>query len=422
MRRKISTICFRHRRGTIFIVTLWVIFVLAGMVLALGASIRVEAIASANHVASLQALTIERGAEQYVLALLDQQKDSLSTLTDDYFSQVPVGDGFFWLIRPNYGDNQFSSLGLIDEASKLNINTATKDMLLVLPGMTDDVAAAIVDWRDTDSDISPNGAESEYYQSLPNPYACKNSPFETVEELLLVRGMTPELLYGQNYQAGVGGSIGVDAATTNGQLMLGADQQLARGLYDLLTVYSNEPATAAAAGGGATSAGGARTPTGATGQTATRAPAGGTAVAATAVSGMGHVNVNTASREVLAALPGLDDNDVTKLMSARLSNTSDPTSTTWIDQALPANKLASVRNLITGQAYQYSADIVAVSGNGRAFKRFRIVIDLQQTPPAIVYRRDLTDQGFPMDREILMQLRRGAAAQNTGRSKPAGAF
>jgi type II secretory pathway component PulK len=409
MRRKIL-ICRRDRRGTIFIVTLWIIFVLAGMVLALGGAMRVEAIASANHVASLQAMAIERGAEQYVLALLDQQKDSLTTLTDDYFAQVPVGDGFFWLIRPNYGDNQFSSLGLLDEASKLNINTATKDMLLPLPGMTDDLAAAIVDWRDADSDISPNGAESEYYLSLPNPYNCKNAPFETVEELLLVRGMTPELLYGQNFQAGGGGggAPGMNVAAAGGQLMLGADQQLARGLYDLLTVYSSEPATATTAGGGGPQQPG-RTPAGG-GNTAQQGPA------------QGHINVNTASREVLASLPGLDDNDVTKLMSARLGNTSDPTSTAWIDQALPGNKLAAIRNLITGQAYQYSADIVAISGNGRAFKRFRVVIDLQQSPPAIVYRRDLTDQGFPLDREILMQLRRGTAAQGAGRSKPAGAF
>ena len=42
-----------------------------------------------------------------------------------------------------------------------------------------------------------NGAENDYYQSLNEPYQCKNGNFDSIEELLLVRGVTPELFHGK---------------------------------------------------------------------------------------------------------------------------------------------------------------------------------------------------------------------------------
>ena len=70
-------------------------------------------------------------------------------------------------------------------------------MLLKLPDMTTELAASIVDWRDGDSEVSPGGAESEYYLLLSDPYYCKNGPFETIEEFLLIKGASSELLFGE---------------------------------------------------------------------------------------------------------------------------------------------------------------------------------------------------------------------------------
>jgi general secretion pathway protein K len=67
---------------------------------------------------------------------------------------------------------------------------------LEIPDTEKDVSVdSILDWRDSDDLHRLNGAENNYYQSLPKPYACKNAPFDTVEELLLVRGMRPEFFY-----------------------------------------------------------------------------------------------------------------------------------------------------------------------------------------------------------------------------------
>lgn len=53
---------------------------------------------------------------------------------------------------------------------------------------------AILDWIDQDSETRyPNGAEDEYYTGLESPYRAGNSPFATIRELLLVRGVTMEI-------------------------------------------------------------------------------------------------------------------------------------------------------------------------------------------------------------------------------------
>jgi len=103
--------------------------------------------------------------------------------------------------------------GLEDESTRLNMNillTADKlipdggrTLLMALPGMElledpESIADAIMDWIDEDDEPREYGAEFDYYQTLQPPYAPKNGPLETVEELLLVRGMTPELLFGRD--------------------------------------------------------------------------------------------------------------------------------------------------------------------------------------------------------------------------------
>lgn len=101
---------------------------------------------------------------------------------------------------------------IADEYGKLNLNALfgrrsesgqadqtleqTLRYLFTERGAEDDVTDAILDWLDPDDDPRPLGAEYDYYQSLETPYTCKNGPMTSVEELLLVRGMTPEIYFG----------------------------------------------------------------------------------------------------------------------------------------------------------------------------------------------------------------------------------
>ncbi len=133
-------------------------------------------------------------------------------------------------------DGSFSQrFGVTDEGGKLNINSlimldpagqVLHDALMKLPNMTEDVADAIVDWVDADEDARANGAESSYYESLSGPYKSKNGPLNSLDELLLVKGVTPYLLYGGD-------------TNRNGMLDEG-ETDGTRGWSDYLTVYGRE--------------------------------------------------------------------------------------------------------------------------------------------------------------------------------------
>lgn len=117
--------------------------------------------------------------------------------TDGTPYSVEFGDGFF-------------SVRITDESGKVDINKTPEIILrnlLINLGVsqddTDIIVDSIMDWKDSDDLYRLHGAESDYYMSLRNPYKAKNAPFDTVEELLLVRGMTPEILYGDNERKGL---------------------------------------------------------------------------------------------------------------------------------------------------------------------------------------------------------------------------
>jgi type II secretory pathway component PulK len=120
----------------------------------------------------------------------------------------PHRRGRFTVIAPNLQDGYYSGIrfGIQDESARLNLNALLvmdkqipgigRELLLALPGMTEDVADAILDWMDEDDEPREFGCEAEYYLTLDPPYQPKNGPLETIEELLLVRGVTPTLLFG----------------------------------------------------------------------------------------------------------------------------------------------------------------------------------------------------------------------------------
>ena len=116
--------------------------------------------------------------------------------------------GRFAVLAPALRDDlpYGTRFGLEDESTRLNLNVLTaidaavpdgaRQVLLSLPGMDEYVADAILDWIDPDDEPREFGAEIDYYSGLYPPYAPRNGPLQTVEELLLVRGVTPELLFG----------------------------------------------------------------------------------------------------------------------------------------------------------------------------------------------------------------------------------
>ena len=105
-------------------------------------------------------------------------------------TQVPLGAGAF-------------SYRISDEEGRLNINGGVADRmqkLLTAIGVDkierDSIVDAIEDWRDANDTTRTNGAESDDYLKLPVPYRARNGNFQDTDELLQVKGITPEMYWG----------------------------------------------------------------------------------------------------------------------------------------------------------------------------------------------------------------------------------
>jgi hypothetical protein len=133
------------------------------------------------------------------------------------FQAVPVGVD---PSNPNYvgrfsvicsslddeGNPEGYRFGLTDESAKLNLNTLTfadnwspgggRQLLMGLPDMTEEIADSILDYIDSDTEAREYGVESSYYEGLAPPYSAKDGPLDSVDELLNVRGVTPQLMFG----------------------------------------------------------------------------------------------------------------------------------------------------------------------------------------------------------------------------------
>lgn len=139
------------------------------------------------------------------------------------------------------GGNQQGASGEGNEEQENEEGGKTyENPLMYLPSMTSDVADAILDWLDTDDEPRSDGAEFDYYQGLNPPYEPRNGPIVALEELLLVRGVTPRTLYGEDADFdGILDWNENDGATT--YPYDDADGFLDRGLAGAFTLYSVEP-------------------------------------------------------------------------------------------------------------------------------------------------------------------------------------
>lgn len=425
--------------GSVLILVLWVAFGLVVLSIYFANSMSFELRAADNRAASLAAEHAIRGAVRYVNYYLENYATNgmMPELRDYLSEEVPVGESTFWLLGRGDGQRVQTEavFGLVDEASKLNLNTATAAMLEALPGMTPQLAAAIVDWRDSDSNPSENGAEDEIYQRLQPPRKCKNAPFESVEELRLVAGAELEILYGEDLNLnGV-----LDPNENDGDTSPPFDNRDGRldpGILEYVTVYSQQP-----------NSGRINVSTGRQqlqqllqqkfgnerASEITRALNNAqnmrsvlefyirsrmtaeefaqihtNLTASTGATVQGLVNVNTASEAVLACIPGIGPEKAGSVVAFRISNPTRLDSVAWVSEVLDQESAIQAGRYLTGSTYQFSVDVVATGRHGRGMRRIRHVIDTSGTEPRIAFQRELTQLGWPLGVEtrenLLMSL------------------
>jgi type II secretory pathway component PulK len=439
----------RSEQGSLLIIVLWIAFGLVALTLYFAHSMSLELRASDNRIAAIEANQAIDGATRYISNILATVAYPGQMPDPSLFpcEAVPVGDAKFWLIGRDTNEWDINlnkpAFGLVDEASKINLNAPwlTADMIQYLPGMTPDIAAAIMDWR---ASVSTNGNEDAYYSSLPQPYKTKNAPFESVEELHLVEGMTTEILFGED--ANLNGIL--DANENDGDDSPPHDNRdghLDPGLMEYFTVYSREPAT----GTNINNQPAVQTllqnvfsqsrvteimrqlypvrpPTGGAGPGAPVAPPLGSLMEFYLRSGMtddefaqvadyltattnsfteGLVNVNTASEPVLECIPGITNAYAEQLISYREANPSKLTSIAWVASAMNDDTNALIAGpYITTHSYQYTADIAAVGHYNRGYQRVQFVFDTSEDAPIIIHRQDLTCLGWALGNDTRTEL------------------
>lgn len=450
----------RRRRGSVLIIVLWICLGLVVLVLYFADATNSELEASANRVGDSEARQAVEAGTRYAAYILNNYAID-GVVPDNGIPPDPTtnyhaaalrvgsepGDPQFWFVGrdPNNAPTTQPVFCLVDEASKLNLNTATVAMLDALPmtDMTSDFASAIVSWRTRQSQSGGSGINNEY-SALNPPRLNKGAPFESVEELRLVYGATLSLLFGED--TNLNGAL--DPNEDDGDASPPHDNQdglLQPGMLEYVTVFSSQPNTTrsgsprlnitnvrtgsglnqlralllskgVSAGRAAAIVRNLRGGVGpfssvadfmlASGMTATEFALVHTSITASVGSAsVGLVNVNTASATVLACIPGIGPTHAPSLVAYRAANPAALTSLMWLAKVLDPAAIRRAGPFITDQSYQFSADIAGVGRFGRGYHRERVVFDTTMGTPRIIYRQDLTAYGWALGTKVRQSLK-----------------
>ncbi len=205
----------RNEEGVALILVLWVIMFLTVIAGEFCFAMRTEVNITRNFKEDTQALYIAEAGLYMAMAeliknelipLRIEKKSILSDKNEVQSEEEGAEEENNWRINVDipgisFGAGQFEVF-IENESGKVNINKASEQLLrMMLDGFDleedekDVIVDSILDWRDKNNLHRLNGAEDDYYNALPDPYDCKDDDFDTVDELLLVRGVTKALFF-----------------------------------------------------------------------------------------------------------------------------------------------------------------------------------------------------------------------------------
>jgi general secretion pathway protein K len=202
----------KGERGVALVLALAVIALLVSLVVDFSYTMMVDLTLAANLRDGQKAFYEARSGVELARHQL-QKDDSAYDALDEDWALLPEHPGFL-----SDDDEGRFKVTIEDEAGKIAINKlvagdkdkkvdlvirAQLERLFEVLELDPQLIDPIIDWLDPDNNPQPFGAEDEYYQSLPSPYPCKNGPLAALEELLLVKGMTKEIFYGQEEKKGL---------------------------------------------------------------------------------------------------------------------------------------------------------------------------------------------------------------------------
>lgn len=267
----------QNNRGIALLITISVTTILVAAALEYNRRARFAVVSAA---AARDRLTLSYMASSGIhaaMALLvkDKLESKFDSLQEDWANPEKIDA----MLQELPFENGKLAVIITDEMSKIQVNALVRfpdsrqfnepqimlwDRFLRYIGSEDDlkddsdpvaIVNSVKDWLDSGDDEATtglSGAESSYYEGLEPPYASRNGPILDLNELLLIKGITPKLFNGS---------------------------EQAPGMASLMTVY------------------------------------GMTIGAGTSFTWPGRININTADVPVLAALVGIENQELAQALS-----------------------------------------------------------------------------------------------------------
>ena len=194
--------------GVVLIALLWIFIALTAIALSFARESRVEVVSVLNAQSLEKAYYVARAGVAETIYRIAYERFAQQTQQASLDAEpTPLELG---RLTGEFGDGRFQ-VDIQDESGKVDLNNASEEQVLALllaaeipEHDAEIIKDSIMDWKDTDDFYRANGAESEYYESLDTPYSAKNNRINAIEELLLVRGVTPEYFYGSPERTGDG--------------------------------------------------------------------------------------------------------------------------------------------------------------------------------------------------------------------------
>ncbi|TAL26521.1 MAG: hypothetical protein EPN94_03080 [Nitrospirae bacterium] len=188
--------------GIALLMTLWVLVMLSVIAMSFSFSTRWGSASTRNFKEETKAYYLAMSGYQEAVGYLLSDKDGMVDYLDAE-GNLHIDEETKPVTGSRVTDEAELEIKITDEGSRVNINVAdgtslkkVLDYVGMPPDSEQEIIDSILDWKDSDKEHHLSGAEDEYYESLDPPYKAKNRNFDSVEELLLVKGFKPEYLYG----------------------------------------------------------------------------------------------------------------------------------------------------------------------------------------------------------------------------------
>lgn len=195
----------RNNKGIALFIVLWILALLSVIAGEFCNAMRTGILMTRNFKEETQAYYIAKaGLNAGIIELIKNQTMPKNIANKDTENEE---EAVKWRVNAeippvSFGEGAFQ-VKIENEGGKININRAERNLLALMLNrldlddkQKDTILDSILDWRDKDDLHRLNGAESKYYQSLDKPYNAKNNDFDSIEELGLVKGITPEIYIG----------------------------------------------------------------------------------------------------------------------------------------------------------------------------------------------------------------------------------